>query len=102
MLPLQKVIFGRRQLASPECSLALLCTQIQHLKEVMVDLEAVLTGSINRPSQYPPELIEQVLWQSERLWHAMSAKAALLHSQAQVPPLAALPRDQAQGLGVRV
>ena len=41
-------------------------------------------GSINRPSQYPPELIEQVMWQSERLWHAMAAKVALLHAQAQV------------------
>ena len=55
------------------------------MKEVMNDLEAVLAGSVNRPSQYPPELIEQVLWQTERLWHAMSAKAALLHAQAQVP-----------------
>ena len=57
--------------------------EIQHLKDVMLDLEGVLAGSVQRPSQYPPELIEQVLWQTERLWHAMSAKAALLHAQAQ-------------------
>ena len=53
------------------------------MKVVMTDLELVLVGSINRPSQYPPELIEQVLWQSERLWHAMSAKVALQHVQTQ-------------------
>ena len=57
--------------------------EIEHMKDVMIDLDQVLVGSINRPSQYPPELIEQVLWQSERLWHAMSAKVALLHAQVQ-------------------
>jgi uncharacterized protein YukE len=56
---------------------------MERMKEVMTDLELVLVGSINRPSQYPPELIEQVLWQSERLWHAMSAKVALQHAQTQ-------------------
>ena len=41
-------------------------------------------GAMNGPSQYPPDLIEKVLVQSEHLWHAMSAKVALLHARSQV------------------
>uniref|UniRef100_A0A6U6D112 Uncharacterized protein n=1 Tax=Guillardia theta TaxID=55529 RepID=A0A6U6D112_GUITH len=53
------------------------------MEAVMVDLEEILEGSIARPSSYPPELIEQVFWQSESFWNAMSAKVAALHSQAE-------------------